>query len=613
MSDRQTYYLAAGVWFAAFWGARLPGVQLFSTSRVAVVLCVLSLGASLWAWRKHSVVFFIISVSLFCFFRASLNAEPALVDEREYEGWATLVSDPKPSPGGVEFLLKVEGRTYRVRSWGSPAGWVRHKLSGEQIHVRAKLRPLTSAALWVKAAGIEGRATLTRVDGYRNGKINTRISNWVRRKVEHAAASMSRDDRALYTGLVYGDDRFQSDLARDEFDAAGLAHLVAVSGQNIVFVMAIAGPVLRRCSFLWRFVLIIFILAVFATMTRFEPSIVRASAMSSVAAFTAFIGAELSPKRAMAIALTGLICYEPLIVQKIGFQLSVAASIGIMFWAKRFALILPGPRVLAESVAITGAAQLSVSPLLLYYFGPIPVGSLPANLLAGPAAGPVMMWGLTGGVVSAWLPEAVTKYLVWVPLVGVKWIRLISRTAAKLHLGNLGWVHVTCIALLGFIALRAMPGVKRNIALICIIAVLTQPVLWLRHNGAQSVALRTDSALIIDNEESVLWLDSGHDPQSVLAAVRESNLKRVDLIVFQRSSYAAARLIKDLRTRIEIGTVLSPKADLGVGEIEVEEPSPVTVTLSEVTLQVTNTGSGLELHVKETRRLDEHRAGRRGD
>jgi len=44
---------------------------------------------------------------------------------------------------------------------------------------------------------------------------------------------MSRDEQALFAGLVYGDDRAQSPLTADNFDAAGLTHLLAVSGQNV--------------------------------------------------------------------------------------------------------------------------------------------------------------------------------------------------------------------------------------------------------------------------------------------------------------------------------------------------------------------------------------------
>ena len=54
---------------------------------------------------------------------------------------------------------------------------------------------------------------------------------------------------------------------------------------------------------------------------------------------------------------------------------------------------------MVEALAVTACAQIAVAPLLVWRFEGLPVASLPANLLAGPAAGPVMMWGLMGGLV----------------------------------------------------------------------------------------------------------------------------------------------------------------------------------------------------------------------
>ena len=64
------------------------------------------------------------------------------------------------------------------------------------------------------------------------------------------AAPLDPRARSLFTGLVIGDDREQpADLA-DAFRGAGLTHLLAVSGQNVAFALALAGPLLRRLR-LW--------------------------------------------------------------------------------------------------------------------------------------------------------------------------------------------------------------------------------------------------------------------------------------------------------------------------------------------------------------------------
>ena len=85
--------------------------------------------------------------------------------------------------------------------------------------------------------------------------------------------------RALLAGLVLGDDRDQPAVLRDAFSAVGLTHLLAVSGQNVAFVLAAAGPLLRRLRLGPRLAAVLVLLAFFALVTRFEPSVLRAAVM----------------------------------------------------------------------------------------------------------------------------------------------------------------------------------------------------------------------------------------------------------------------------------------------------------------------------------------------
>src|SRR5690606_1035348 len=84
----------------------------------------------------------------------------------------------------------------------------------------------------------------------------------------------------------------------------------------------------------------------------------------------------------------------------VGFTLSVGATGAIVALAEPLADALPGPRILREPLAVTVAAQLGVAPILLVTFGPMPLASLPANLLAVPAAGALMAWGITAGMLA---------------------------------------------------------------------------------------------------------------------------------------------------------------------------------------------------------------------
>ena len=134
----------------------------------------------------------------------------------------------------------------------------------------------------------------------------------------------------MFTGLVLGDDRAQpADLA-DAFQGAGLTHLLAVSGQNVAFALALAGPVLRRLRLWPRLAATVAVIGLFGVMTRFEPSVLRASAMAALAATVAMVGWPVARVRIIALAVTGLLVVDPLLARSVGFQLSVCAATAIV-------------------------------------------------------------------------------------------------------------------------------------------------------------------------------------------------------------------------------------------------------------------------------------------
>src|SRR5262249_9589758 len=140
--------------------------------------------------------------------------------------------------------------------------------------------------------------------------------------------------------------------------------------------------------------------------TRFEPSVLRACVMAALAAFAIVLARPASTIRLLALAVTGLVLVDPLLVWSVGWWLSVGATAGIAGLAAPLAAGLPGPRALAEALAVTIAAQIGVAPVSVSVFGGLPVASIPANLLAVPVAGPLMVWGLPAGILAGLVPAA---------------------------------------------------------------------------------------------------------------------------------------------------------------------------------------------------------------
>ena len=239
------------------------------------------------------------------------------------------------------------------------------------------------------------------------GRPLDRASNRVRSAIERGAATLPSDDGALFRGLVVGDDRDQPPEMIGRFRASGLSHLTAVSGQNVSFVLAAAGPLLVRLRPWWRWAVTLALIAWFVSLTRFEPSIVRAGVMAGMSATGFVMGRERSPLRLVAWAVIGLALIDPLIAWSIGFWLSVGATAGVVTVGPWLGSRLGSLGPLAMPVGVTLGAQAGVVVPLVWVFGSLPLVSVPANLLAVPVAGFVMLYGLPAGLFAGAVTESV--------------------------------------------------------------------------------------------------------------------------------------------------------------------------------------------------------------
>jgi competence protein ComEC len=459
----------------------------------------------------------------------------------------TLVSDPTP----VDAALRVDVRHghRRVEAWarGEEAAALRPRAAGERVHLRGRLRPVPPhARARLAVRHVAARLSISHVGGHEPGTLPSRVANGLRRTLVRGAASLPRDERALFTGLVLGDDRDQPPEMADDFRAAGLSHLTAVSGQNVAFVLAAAWPVLRLLKLRARFVAALGVLALFGVMTRWEPSVLRAETMAAVGLFAWTIGRPASTLRLVALAVAGLILVDPMLVRSVGFLLSVGACAGIAV------LALPLARRMPAVLAVTLAAQVGVAPVLAPVFGGVPVAAIPANLLAVAAAGPVMTWGMTAGLVAGVVPARLAAAIHAPTHVLVAWIAAVAHWAARLPLSRLSLLGVAVAAVSVVACTRPRLRVGAGIGLVALallpVCAATRPV--------QGLDLAGGPHLWRGGGATVLVADGSGRPADVLAALRAAGVRRIDAVVMERGS-PSARALDPVLERFPPRAVLS--------------------------------------------------------
>ena len=322
-------------------------------------------------------------------------------------GAAVLRRDGCAGPPPVPGCRPVSG-TVAVVAGGATAGRLRVLAAGETVVVSGWLRPLAGPERrlrWRHAAAVLVADDVLAAGGPVSPL--QRLAGGLRNLVLSGTRGLPDIPAALTAGLLVGDDRDLTARVAADFRAAGLSHLLAVSGANVALVLAVAGPGLRRLGLAGRFVGGVGVVVVFAAMARFEPSVLRASAMAGIALLAAYTGRPAASGRVLALAVAGLVLADPFLVHSLGFRLSVAASAGILALAGPFASRLPGPGPVRHGLAVTAAAQLGVAPVALPAFGSLPLVALPANLLAAPAAAGLTLWGFGSGLAGGLLEPLV--------------------------------------------------------------------------------------------------------------------------------------------------------------------------------------------------------------
>ncbi|MFZ4515522.1 MAG: ComEC/Rec2 family competence protein [Acidimicrobiia bacterium] len=331
----------------------------------------------------------------------------------------TLADDPKASTGSARVVVRATqvelrdgtridggGRRLVVRATAGTAMRLASLRAGDTVELDGAFTELSryNQRLWREHIVGEFRArTLL---AYRSpGPGIVALANALRATVLRGLVSLPSPQRGLAVGFLLGDTSELSapDVAR--YRASGLSHLLAVSGANLAFVTACVAPFLRRFGLTVRCLGAATVVVIFVVMTRGEPSVLRAAAMALLSLLALRNGRTVSSVRCLALASGVLVVIDPFLVFRPGFQLSVAATAGLVVGSQPIARCLPGPRVLRDAIATPLAAQLGVLPVALATFGAVPLIGLPANLVAAPMAGPVTMAGIVTGLVGGLLRD----------------------------------------------------------------------------------------------------------------------------------------------------------------------------------------------------------------
>jgi len=243
------------------------------------------------------------------------------------------------------------------------------------------------------------------------------MADALRRRLLGSIARGLRGERAaVVAGVVLGDENGLSDELRQRFRAAGLYHLLAVSGQNValvagsVLVVAWVLGIARVLAHVGALAAIgAYVLAVGA-----QPSVVRAGIAGALCSLAWLTARATDRWHLLLVGAIALLAWNPYTLFDAGFQLSFAAVVAIFVLVPRFRRVLEGYPLgaLREGVAISAACGLATAPILWLQFHSLQLLAVPANALAAPAVVPLLTLALAAAALAPVSPGAAAA-LAW--------------------------------------------------------------------------------------------------------------------------------------------------------------------------------------------------------
>jgi ComEC/Rec2-related protein len=217
---------------------------------------------------------------------------------------------------------------------------------------------------------------------------------------------------ALAVSVVYGDKITDLSSATEErFRRAGLTHILVASGTQVSLLMVLLGLLgWRQAQALsWRGVLrnmlqfcgVLAVLLLYAALTGFETSILRALVMGILVMLGRLASREVDGMTVLAQAGLVILLLNPLLLFAVGFQLSFGATFGLIYvngvGLPRLAHLRGFKHWVALLLLSTGGAQLFVAPILLAKFNQLSLWGVASNLIAIPLAFALL---IAGGLAS---------------------------------------------------------------------------------------------------------------------------------------------------------------------------------------------------------------------
>jgi len=417
-------------------------------------------------------------------------------------------------------------------------------------------------------------ASAFRVVGHRGGLGG--VADRIRAAMAGSLApGVTGERRAVIAGVVLGEDEGLNPELRDRFRASGLYHLLAVSGQNVAYVVAgmLALAWLLGIS---RWIAELGALAAvggYLMAVGWQPSVVRAGVAGGLASLAWLAGRARDRWYFLLLGAAVLLAWNPYSLLEPGFQLSFGAVASIFLLVPRLEAWLAGypiPSALATVISVSVACGAVTAPILMLHFQAAPLFTVASNAVAGPVVAPLLGLALLSTALAPVLPEA-AAVLSWLNGWLAAYLAGCARFFGALpHAQLTSWRSLAALAglaLLAFLFSKLPPPRGRRAAMLA--AILAVGLLGWRlqpkhapppPQGLRIVMLDVGQGdgILLQTRAGAVLVDEGPPEAAVAAQLRRLGVRRLAAMVVthpHRDHVGGAAAVID---SLPVGFVLDP-------------------------------------------------------
>ena len=223
------------------------------------------------------------------------------------------------------------------------------------------------------------------------------------------------EDSRTISRMLMGKLETVTDEREQLYREAGVSHILAISGLHMSVIVSFAGSFVPKRHKLLRLALIGLFMGAYCVFAVQTAGILRAAVMTFIVLASSCLEKRSDPLSAISLAAILILLFNPYQLWSTSFQLSFAASLGIIL------LSPPINRILAKlyfplklGISTTLSASIATVMLQMHYFGQLSTYTLLANIVAIPLFSIVLTLAFILIGIGALLP-GVAAVLAYVP------------------------------------------------------------------------------------------------------------------------------------------------------------------------------------------------------